>query len=470
MPTMKPANAVQARPWDPNSWRDCPIRQVPVYPDVTRLEEMEARIGKYPPLVFAGEARRLKAHLALAAEGKAFVLQGGDCAESFSDFTANVIRDTFRVLLQMSVVLTFGASLPVVKMGRMAGQFAKPRSSDTETQNGVTLPSYRGDIVNGPEFTAESRTPDPARMEFGYFQSASTLNLLRAFSSGGYADLHEVHRWNLDFVNRSPLAERYRDLSSRIDETLSFMAACGMTGATQRDLRETDFYISHEALLLPYEQAMSRIDSTTGDWYGCSAHFLWIGDRTRQLEGGHVEFLRGLQNPLGMKVGPSQEPDDLLRILDVLNPGNEAGRITLISRMGADKVTSRLPALVRAVEREGRKVLWLCDPMHGNTITASSKVKTRNFDSILAEVRGFFDVHATEGSWAGGVHVEMTGQDVTECIGGAHGLSELDLSARYETFCDPRLNAEQSLELAFLVAEELKRRRLPLAVPALAAQ
>jgi 3-deoxy-7-phosphoheptulonate synthase len=470
MPTTKPASAANARSWNPNSWRDCPIRQVPTYPDATRLEAMEARLGKYPPLVFAGEARRLKAHLALAAEGKAFVLQGGDCAESFSDFTANVIRDTFRVLLQMAVVLTFGASLPVVKMGRMAGQFAKPRSSDTETQGDVTLPSYRGDIVNGPEFTPESRTPDPARMEFGYFQSASTLNLLRAFSSGGYADLHEVHRWNLDFVDRSPLAERYRDLSSRIDETLSFMAACGMTSATTRDLRETDFYISHEALLLPYEQALARVDSTTGDWYGCSAHFLWIGDRTRQVEGAHVEFLRGLQNPLGMKVGPSQEPDDLVKLLDILNPRNEAGRITLISRMGADKVAARLPPLVRAVERAGHKVVWLCDPMHGNTISTSSKMKTRNFDSILQEVRGFFDIHAAEGSWAGGVHVEMTGQDVTECIGGAHRLSEADLSVRYETFCDPRLNAEQSLELAFLVAEELKRRRLPPAAPALAAQ
>ncbi|HQT79025.1 MAG: 3-deoxy-7-phosphoheptulonate synthase class II [Rhodospirillales bacterium 20-64-7] len=454
--------------WTPDSWRDCPIRQVPAYPDLAKLEAMEQRLRRYPPLVFAGEARRLKAHLALAAEGKAFVLQGGDCAESFSDFTANVIRDTFRVLLQMAVVLTFGASLPVVKMGRMAGQFAKPRSSDTETQNGVTLPSYRGDIVNGPEFTAEARTPDPARMEFGYFQSASTLNLLRAFSSGGYADLHEVHRWNLGFVERSPLAERYQDLAHRIDETLSFMAACGMTSATTRDLRETDFYISHEALLLPYEQALSRIDSTTGDWYGCSAHFLWIGDRTRQLDGAHVEFLRGLQNPLGMKVGPSQEPDDLLRILDVLNPTNEAGRITLISRMGAEKVGAKLPALVRAVEREGRKVVWLCDPMHGNTITTGSKIKTRNFDAILKEVRGFFDVHAAEGSWGGGVHVEMTGQNVTECTGGAHRLSEADLGERYETFCDPRLNAEQSLELAFLVAEELKARRLP--VPALAAQ
>jgi 3-deoxy-7-phosphoheptulonate synthase len=430
---------------------------------------MEARLGKYPPLVFAGEARRLKAHLALAAEGKAFVLQGGDCAESFSDFTANIIRDTFRVLLQMAVVLTFGASLPVVKIGRMAGQFAKPRSSDTETQGGVTLPSYRGDIINGPEFSEASRIPDPVRMEFGYFQSASTLNLLRAFSSGGYADLHEVHRWNLGFVERSPLAERYQDLASRIDETLSFMAACGMTSATTRDLRETDFYISHEALLLPYEQALARVDSTSGDWYGCSAHFLWVGDRTRQADGAHVEFLRGLQNPLGMKIGPTQDPDDLLRLLDILNPRNEPGRITLISRMGADKVATKLPPLVRAVERSGHKVVWLSDPMHGNTISTSSKVKTRNFDSILQEVRGFFDIHAAEGTWAGGVHVEMTGQDVTECTGGAHRLSEADLGDRYETFCDPRLNAEQSLELAFLVAAELKTRRVP-AAPAVAAQ
>ncbi len=456
--------------WTPDSWRACPIRQVPAYPDQAKLEEMERKIGKYPPLVFAGEARRLKAQLALASEGKAFVLQGGDCAESFSEFTANSFRDTFRVLLQMAVVLTFGAALPVVKMGRMAGQFAKPRSSDNETQGDVTLPSYRGDIVNGPEFTAEARIPDPARMEFGYFQSASTLNLLRAFASGGYADLHEVHRWNLEFVERSPLAERYRDLAGRIDETLNFMAACGMTSATTRDMRETDFYISHEALLLPYEQALTRVDSTTGEWYGCSAHFLWIGDRTRQAEGAHVEFLRGVKNPLGMKVGPTQEPDDLLRILDVLNPENEAGRITLISRMGADKVGARLPALVRAVERAGRKVVWLCDPMHGNTISTINKLKTRNFDSILQEVRGFFDVHAAEGSWAGGVHVEMTGQNVTECTGGAHRLSEADLSERYETFCDPRLNAEQSLELAFLVARELKERRAPAGAMAVAAQ
>jgi 3-deoxy-7-phosphoheptulonate synthase len=436
-----------------------------MYPDPVKLNEMERRLGKYPPLVFAGEARRLKEHLGRVAEGRAFVLQGGDCAESFSDFTANVIRDQFRVLLQMAVVLTFGASLPVVKIGRMAGQFAKPRSADLEVQGNVTLPSYRGDIINGPDFSDDARVPDPARMEFAYFQSASTLNLLRAFASGGYADLHEVHRWNLDFVEASPLAERYRDLAARIDETLAFMTACGMTGDTTRDLRETDFYTCHEALLLPYEQALTRIDSTTGDWYGCSAHFLWIGDRTRQVEGAHVEFLRGVKNPLGMKVGPTQEPDDLLRILDILNPANEAGRITLISRMGADKVGARLPALVRAVEREGCKVVWVCDPMHGNTTTTSAKLKTRNFDEILREVRGFFDIHQAENSWAGGVHVEMTGQDVTECTGGARRLTESDLSERYETFCDPRLNAEQALELAFLVAEELKRRRAPVVSP-----
>ncbi|MBN8872735.1 MAG: 3-deoxy-7-phosphoheptulonate synthase class II [Rhodospirillales bacterium] len=465
-----PPRAATSRVWTPNTWRDCPIRQVPAYPDPLALDAMERRLGKFPPLVFAGEARRLKAHLAAAAEGKAFVLQGGDCAESFADFTANTIRDTFRVLLQMAVVLTFGASLPVVKMGRMAGQFAKPRSSDTETQGEVTLPSYRGDIVNGPEFTEAARIPDPARMEFGYFQSASTLNLLRAFASGGYADLHEVHRWNLGFVERSPLAGRYRDLAARIDETLAFMTACGMTSATTRDLRETDFYVSHEALLLPYEQALTRVDSTTGDWYACSAHFLWIGDRTRQPDGAHVEFLRGVKNPIGMKVGPTQEPDDLLRILDVLNPTNEAGRITLISRMGAEKVGAKLPPLVRAVEKAGHKVVWLCDPMHGNTISTVNKLKTRNFDAILSEVRGFFDVHAAEGTWGGGVHVEMTGQDVTECTGGAHALSEADLGARYETFCDPRLNAEQSLELSFLVAEELKQRRTPPAQPAVAAQ
>jgi len=446
--------------WTPDSWRQKPIKQAPAYPDAHKLQAVEDKIRAYPPLVFAGEARRLKAQLAQVQEGKAIVLQGGDCAESFNDFTANIIRDTFRALLQMAVVLTYGASVPVVKMGRMAGQFAKPRSSDNETIGDVTLPSYRGDIINGPDFTSTARVPDPARMELGYFQSAGTLNLLRAFASGGYADLHEVHRWNLGFVERSPMVERYRDLSQRIDETLAFMAACGMTSETTKEMRETDFYISHEALLLPYEQALTRVDSTSGDTYACSAHFLWIGDRTRQPDGAHVEFLRGVKNPIGMKVGPTMDPDELLRLIDVLNPHDEPGRLTLISRMGADKVERMLPPLLRAVRKDGRKVVWLCDPMHGNTISSNQGVKTRSFDSILSEVRRFFDVHNAEGSWAGGVHVEMTGRNVTECIGGAHGLTMLDLGQRYETFCDPRLNAEQSLELAFLVAEELKARRV----------
>jgi 3-deoxy-7-phosphoheptulonate synthase len=444
------------RGWQPGSWREMPIRQVPDYPDTVKLKAMEAKLAGFPPLVFAGEARRLKKALAAAGQGNAFILQGGDCAESFSDFKANVIRDTFRVLLQMAVVLTFGGGLPVVKLGRMAGQFAKPRSSDTETQDGVTLPSYRGDIINGPEFTAEARLPEPSRMEFAYMQSAGTLNLLRAFATGGYADLHQVHRWNLGFVARSPLAERYQDLAARIDETLRFMAACGMSEAPQ--VRETEFYTSHEALLLPYEEALTRVDSTTGDWYACSAHFLWIGDRTRQPDGAHVEFLRGVKNPLGLKVGPTTDASELVRLTEILNPANEPGRLTLITRMGAQKVASMLPPLLRAVRDAGREVVWICDPMHGNTHTAGS-YKTRSFDSILTEVRGFFDAHGEAGTWPGGVHVEMTGNDVTECLGGAHGLKEADLAANYATQCDPRLNAEQALELAFLVAEELKARR-----------
>ena len=446
--------------WTPDSWRNCPIRQVLSYPDEAKLAAMEARLTRFPPLVFAGEARRLKAQLGLAASGQAFVLQGGDCAESFGDFTANIIRDTFRVLLQMAVVLTFGGAVPVVKLGRMAGQFAKPRSSDTETVDGVTLPSYRGDLVNGPEFSPEARLPDPKRMEFGYFQSAGTLNLLRAFASGGYADLHEVHRWNLEFVQRSPLVDRYRDLAGRIDETLSFMGACGLTSISAPQIRETDFYTSHESLLLPYEQALTRIDSTTGDSYACSAHFLWIGDRTRQLEGAHVEFMRGIKNPIGMKVGPSMEADDLLRLLDRLDPHNEPGRLTLIARMGADKVGNRLPSLLRAVKQAGYSPVWLCDPMHGNTISTAQKLKTRRFDAIVSELRDSFAIHDAEGTIVGGAHVEMTGQDVTECVGGARGLAETDLGNRYETFCDPRLNAEQALELAFFLAEELKARRV----------
>ncbi len=457
-----------ARGWSPESWRNMPIRQVPEYPDQAALAAMEAKIARFPPLVFAGEARRLKASLARAGDGQAFVLQGGDCAESFGDFTANIIRDTFRVLLQMAVVLTFGGALPVVKLGRMAGQFAKPRSSDNETRDGVTLPSYRGDIINGPDFDPASRIPDPSRMEFAYMQSAGTLNLLRAFSTGGYADLHQVHRWNLGFVERSPLADRYADLATRIDQTLAFMQACGMSDLPQ--VRETEFYTSHESLLLPYEQSMTRVDSTSGDWYACSAHFLWIGDRTRQPEGAHVEFLRGVKNPIGMKVGPSMDADELVRLTEILNPANEKGRLTLISRMGADKVEAKLAPLVRAVTRAGRNVVWICDPMHGNTTTVAG-YKTRPFDAIISEVRGFFDVHEAEGSFAGGVHVEMTGSDVTECLGGAHKLSETDLSANYATTCDPRLNAEQSLELAFLIAEELKARRVAgLTAPAQAAQ
>jgi len=459
-----------APPWNPETWRTHPLRQAPTHPDQAALAATEARLKTYPPLVFAGEARRLKSALALAAEGRAFVLQGGDCAESFSDFNANSVRDTFRVLLQMAVVLTFGATVPVVKIGRMAGQFAKPRSSDTETINGVALPSYRGDIINGPEFDPAARIPDPTRMETAYFQSAGRMNLLRAFASGGYADLHSVHRWNLDFVARSPLAARYQDLATRIDETLGFMAACGIGSANTAQIRETEFYTSHECLLLPYEQALTRVDSTTGDWYGCSANFLWIGDRTRQIDGAHVEFLRGVKNPIGIKVGPTTPADDLLRLIDILHPDDEPGRLTLISRMGVEKVHTHLTPLLRAVKRQGRKITWLCDPMHGNTISTARKIKTRNFDSILSEVRGFFDVFAEEGLRPGGVHVEMTGQPVTECVGGAHSLTEADLAERYETFCDPRLNAEQSLELAFLVAAELKARRVAAATPAMAAQ
>lgn len=460
-----------ARDWRPDSWRRMPIRQVPDYPDAAALAAMEAKLKSFPPLVFAGECERLKSALAQAAQGRAFVLQGGDCAESFADFNANTIRDTFKVLLQMAVVLTFGAGMPVVKLGRMAGQFAKPRSSDVETQGAETLPSYRGDIINSAAFTPEARLPDPQRMEFAYLQSAATLNLLRAFATGGFADLHQVHRWNLDFVARSPLADRYEGLAARIDETLSFMAACGMSSDNAPQIRETAFYTSHESLLLPYEEALARDSSThLGNTYACSAHFLWIGDRTRQPDGAHVEFLRGVANPIGLKVGPSLDPAELLRLTEQLNPLNEPGRLTLISRMGADKLEARLPPLARAVTEAGRQVVWLCDPMHGNTTTQNG-YKTRSFDAILEEVRRFFDVLSSERAVAGGVHVEMTGRDVTECVGGAHRLTAADLSANYATFCDPRLNAEQSLELAFLIAEELKAQRArPERVPARAAQ
>ena len=449
-----------AQRWTPDTWRGKPIEQVPEYPDGDALDRVEEQLRRYPPLVFAGEARRLKARLAQAAEGEAFLLQGGDCAESFAEFHPDNIRDTFRVLLQMAVVLTFGAACPVVKVGRMAGQFAKPRSSDTETLDGVTLPSYRGDNVNGMEFTAEARRPDPDRLVQGYNQSAATLNLLRAFAQGGYADLQKVHQWNLGFVADSPLGERYRDLANRLDETLAFMAACGLTSETTPQLRETDFFTSHEGLLLNYEQAMTRVDSTTGDWYDTSAHMLWIGDRTRRLDGAHVEFMRGIHNPVALKAGPTLQPDELIRLIDVLNPANEAGRLTVIARLGADQVERLLPPLIRTVRREGRTVVWVCDPMHANTVKSANGYKTRHFDRILTEVRSFFAVHKAEGSHAGGVHFEMTGQDVTECVGGAQAITEAGLSDRYHTHCDPRLNAKQALELAFLLAETLKEERV----------
>ena len=446
--------------WSPESWRGRPAQQVPEYPDQGKLEAVEKRLRGYPPLVFAGEARRLTQLLGDVAEGRGFLLQGGDCAESFAEFSANNIRDTFRVLLQMAVVLTFGAALPVVKVGRMAGQFAKPRSAPTEKIGGVELPSYRGDIVNGIEFEAKSRAPDPERLAQAYNQSAATLNLLRAFAQGGFADLHKVHRWTLDFVADSPLGHRYAELADRLSETLEFMAACGMTAESTPQIRETEFFTSHEALLLSYEQALTRVDSLTGKWYGCSAHLLWVGDRTRQLDGAHVEYMRGIENPIGLKCGPSMEADELLRLIEALNPANIAGRLILIARMGADRVEAKLPSLLRAVKRAGAKVVWACDPMHGNTIKSSTGYKTRPFERILAEVRGFFAVHQAEGTHAGGVHFEMTGQDVTECTGGAKAVTDQTLADRYHTHCDPRLNASQALELAFLIAGALKEERL----------
>ncbi len=450
-------------PWTPDSWRAHEARQLPTYADAALLARTEAELHGYPPLVFAGEARDLTAALADVAAGKAFLLQGGDCAESFAEFHPNNIRDTFRVILQMAVVLTFASKLPVVKVGRMAGQFAKPRSGDFEVQDGVSLPSYRGDNVNDIAFTAQAREPDPAKMLRGYMQSAATLNLLRAFASGGYANLHQVHKWNLDFTGRSLWSAQYQEVADRIGEALDFMAACGISPETVPQLKGTSFFTSHEALLLGYEQAMTRQDSLTGDWYDTSAHMLWIGDRTRFAGSAHVEFLRGVGNPLGLKCGPSLEPDDLLRLIDTLNPGNVPGRLTLIARFGHAHVEATLPRLIRAVLREGRHVVWSCDPMHGNTVKAPSGYKTRPFDRILAEVRGFFAVHRAEGSVPGGIHVEMTGQNVTECTGGAIAVTDASLADRYHTHCDPRLNASQSLELAFLLADALKDARVGVA-------
>lgn len=448
-----------AKGWTPDSWRSRPIAQAPAYPDQAALNEVEARLASYPPLVFAGEARKLKAALAKVSAGEGFMLQGGDCAESFAEHGADSIRDLFRLFLQMAVVMTYSGSMPVVKIGRIAGQFAKPRSDDNERQGDTVLPAYRGDIVNGIDFDEASRRPDPLRQEMAYRQSAATLNLLRAFAQGGYANLDHVHQWMLGFVKGSPQSHHYQEVADRISEAIAFMRACGINPQTTPGLQTTDFYTSHEALLLGFEQAMTRVDSTTGEWYATSGHMLWIGDRTRQEDHAHIEFCRGVGNPLGLKCGPSLDPDGMLRLIDMLDPNNEPGRLTLICRFGADNVEAHLPQLVRAVKREGRNVVWASDPMHGNTVKAHGGYKTRPFDRILREVERFFDVHRAEGTHPGGLHIEMTGNDVTECVGGARAVSEADLSSRYHTHCDPRLNPDQALELAFLVSELLRRDR-----------
>ena len=443
--------------WTPDSWRHFPVQQMPDYADAERLAVVEKRLAGFPPLVFAGEARKLKRRLAKVAEGRAFLLQGGDCAESFAEHSADNIRDFFRVFLQMSVVLTFGGGQPVVKVGRIAGQFAKPRSNPSEQVDGVDYPIYRGDIINDSALSREGREPDPERQIMAYRQSAATLNLLRAFAQGGYANLEHVHNWTLGFIKDSPAFERYQELSDRITEAVGFMRACGINAETAPQPRHTRLLPSHEALPLGYEQPLTRVDSTTGDWYATSGHMLWVGDRTRQPDHAHVEFMRGIKNPIGLKCGPTMKGDDLIRLIDTLNPDNEPGRLTLITRFGAGKIDKHLPELIRAVKREGRVVVWSCDPMHGNTVQSTSGYKTRPFDSILAEVRSFMSIHQAEGSYAGGIHVEMTGKDVTECTGGLRALSDKDLNDRYHTFCDPRLNATQALELAFLLAEEIKK-------------
>ncbi|MGL1921714.1 MAG: 3-deoxy-7-phosphoheptulonate synthase class II [Hyphomicrobiales bacterium] len=445
--------------WTPNSWRNKPALQIPEYPDAEALAATETKLGNFPPLVFAGEARNLKAELAEVAHGRAFLLQGGDCAESFAEHSGDNIRDFFKVMLQMALVLTYGGSKPVVKIGRIAGQFAKPRSAPMETKDGVELPSYKGDVVNGIDFTAEQRIPDPERQLKAYRQSAATLNLLRAFASGGFADIENSHRWNLGFLDGTEAGANYKVMTDKIDESIAFMRACGVSSDNTNQLRTTDLYTSHEALLLGYEEALTRKDSITGDHYATSGHMIWIGDRTRQPDHAHVEYCRGVQNPIGIKCGPSLDPEELLQLLDILNPNNEAGRIVLICRYGADKVEKHLPALIRKVEGAGRTVVWSCDPMHGNTITSESGYKTRPFDSVLSEVTRFFDVHKAEGSYAGGVHFEMTGKNVTECIGGTAEVSDADLSDRYHTHCDPRLNADQSLELSFRLAEHIAGER-----------
>ncbi len=444
----------------PASWRDFPISQQPDYPDQARLQDVEKQLRALPPLVFAQEIRDLKQSLANVAAGKGFVLQAGDCAESFAEFSANKIRDTFKVLLQMAVVLTFGGRRPVTKIARMAGQFAKPRSADFEEIDGRSLPSFRGDIINAADADPEARIPDPGRMLRAYNQSASTLNLLRAFAQGGFADLHQVHRWNLSFVEASPSKDRYQKLSERIEDALGFMEVCGITSQTSPLIRETQLFTSHEALLLNYEEALSRIDSFTGKRYNCSAHFLWIGERTRQLDHAHIEFFKQIENPVGVKIGPTISSDELIELIDALNPQNQPGRLTLITRMGADVLAEKLPALIRRVDSEGRHIVWSSDPMHGNTVKASNGYKTRAFGDILRELRQFFAVHQAEGSYAGGIHLEMTGDHVTECTGGAYQISDEDLSTRYRTQCDPRLNADQVLELAYLITDNLKSAKI----------
>ncbi len=442
--------------WQPDSWRAKPILQQPEYEDKAELDQVEQTLSSYPPLVFAAEARELRRQLGQVCEGKGFLLQGGDCAESFSEFNAPKIRDTFKVLLQMAIVLTFAGRCPVTKVARMAGQYAKPRSSDFETINGVTLPSYRGDIINSFEFTEAARRPDPQRLVEAYHRSSATLNLLRAFAQGGLADLHEVNRWNMAFLESNPQKDKYLDLSRRIQDTLEFMDVIGINSTNTPSLHETSLFTSHEALLLNYEQALTRIDTLTGKPYDCSAHMVWIGERTRQLDHAHIEFFRGINNPVGVKVGPTMEEDELIRLIDALNPNNDPGRLTLITRMGADKLEANLPRLLRRVKAEGRNVVWSSDPMHGNTFSASSGYKTRNFDAILSEIKQFFQAHEAEGTYAGGIHLEMTGQHVTECTGGAYQISDEDLKEAYKTQCDPRLNADQVLEMAFLVADHLR--------------
>ncbi|MCB0195276.1 MAG: 3-deoxy-7-phosphoheptulonate synthase class II [Anaerolineae bacterium] len=445
--------------WTPSSWRSKPIAQQPHYPDPTLLHRTETELRAKPPLVFAAEIEQLNQALARVAEGKAFLLQGGDCAESFAEFNAAKIEDTCKILLQMAVVLTFAGSCPVVKVARLAGQFAKPRSSDSEVIDGIALPSYRGDMINDIDFTPTARTPDPRRLEQAYNQSAVTLNLLRAYTKGGLGDLFQVHRWNLEFVKDSPLGEKYRHLADRIGEALAFMEACGLRMTDRAIIRETTLYTSHEALLLNYEEALTRLHPHNGGWYDCSAHMIWVGDRTRQIDQAHIEFVRGIRNPIGLKVGPSLNADDLGRLIDILNPDNQPGRLTLIIRMGADKIAAKLPPLIRHVQREGYHVIWSCDPMHGNTISTTSGIKTRPFNQILAEVHQFFDMHHAAGTYPGGIHCEMTGQNVTECVGGAEAITEQGLADKYITRCDPRLNAKQSLELAFLISDFLKKTR-----------